>query len=209
MIRILLADDHVIVRRGLRDILVEAFADAIIGEVSDGEALVRATVTGQWDIVISDLVMPGRSGLEALEQIKRSRPSLPVLILSIHSEEQFALRILKAGAAGYLRKDLAPEELIEAVQTVLRGKKYITPAVAERLTRVVDGGHEREAHELLSDREFEVFKMLARGISVSEIGERLFLSTSTISTYRNRILTKMDLATNADLTRYAVQKGII
>jgi two-component system, NarL family, invasion response regulator UvrY len=209
MIRILLADDHVIVRRGLRDILIEEFTDAIIGEVGDGESLVHETVTGHWDIVITDLIMPGRSGLEALEQIKKLKPSLPVLVLSIHSEDHFAVRILRAGAAGYLKKDLAPEELIEAVKVVLNGKKYITPAVAERLTKVIDVNYKKEPHELLSDREFEVFKMIATGISISEIGERLFLSTSTISTYRNRILTKMDFNTNADMTVYAIAKGLL
>lgn len=209
MIRILLADDHAIVRRGLREILREEFRDAKIAEVEDAESLIKLTLEQNWDIVISDLLMPGRTGLDALEQIKKIRPGLPVLIISIHSEVQYALRALKAGASGYLKKDLAPNELVAAIKAALGGKKYITHAVAERLTMAINANHQMDPHELLSDREFEVFKMIAKGKSIAEIGHVLSLSPSTVSTYRARILSKMNLKTNADLTLYAVEKGLL
>lgn len=207
--RILLADDHPVVRRGLREILLEEFSRAFIGEASDGETLIKKVISDDWDIVICDLVMPGRNGVEATEQIKRLKPKLPVLIISIHSEEHYALRALKAGAAGYLKKDLAPEELIIAVHKVLDGKRYITPAVAEKMaSRFVDD-LDQEPHYLLSVRELQVFNMIASGKSISEIAIGLSLSTSAISTYRSRILLKMKLKTNADLTIYATKKGLL
>lgn len=209
MIRILLADDHPVVRRGLSGILQEEFQSAVIGEVNDGEALIKHVIDYEWDVVITDLMMPGRSGLEALEQIKKIKPKLPVLIISIHAEELYALRALKAGASGYLKKDMAPEELVKAITVVLSGKQYITPAVAETLSSVFVNSRDKEPHDLLSDREFEVFKMLAVGKSVSEISEMLSLSISTISTYKVRILTKMNLKTNADLTMYAAKKNLL
>lgn len=209
MIRILLADDHPVVRKGLRLILQDEFHSATIGEVSDGEALVKLVLDEDWDVVITDLMMPGRSGLDVLEQLKKLKPKLPVLIISIHSEELYALRALKAGAAGYLKKDMAPEELTKAIRVVLSGKQYITAAVAETLTTVFVNRQGKEPHELLSVREFEVFKMLAIGKSISEISEVLSLSASTISTYKVRILTKMNLKTHADLTMYASRKNLL
>jgi two-component system, NarL family, invasion response regulator UvrY len=209
MIKILLADDHPVVRKGLKQILQEEFVTATIGEVNDGEQLIRQVMTDNWDVVITDLMMPGRSGLEALEQIKKMKPKLPVLIISIHAEELYALRALKAGASGYLKKDMAPEELVKAITVVLSGKQYITSAVAETLTSVIINDQSKEPHELLSDREFEVFKLLAIGRSVSEISDMLSLSASTISTYKVRILTKMNLKTNADLTMYASKKSLL
>jgi two-component system invasion response regulator UvrY len=197
------------VRKGLSGILREEFGSAVIGEVNDGEALVNKVVNEEWDVVITDLMMPGRSGLDALEQIKKIKPKLPVLIVSIHAEELYALRALKAGASGYLKKDMAPEELVKAITVVLSGKQYITPAVAETLSSLLVNGQNKEPHELLSDRELEVFKMLAVGKSVSEISESLSLSVSTISTYKVRILTKMNLRTNADLTMYATKKNLL
>jgi two-component system, NarL family, invasion response regulator UvrY len=209
MLRILIADDHSVVRKGLRQILMEEYPSAEITEVPNAEELIQQVVSAEWDIVISDLSMPGRSGLDALHQIKQSHPKLPVLILSVHPEEHYAIRVLKAGAAGYLSKELASDELIKAVQRVLLGKKYITPGIAEKLATTLDYDSEKPAHDLLSDREFDVLKLLAAGKSVSEIAEMLSLSVTTVSTYRSRILTKMNLKTNADLTVYAMENKLI
>ncbi len=209
MIRVLIADDHTVVRRGLRQILLEGFPTAQIEEVPDAEELIKRVMQAEWDVVISDLSMPGRSGLEALQQIKQLQPKLPVLILSIHPEEQYAIRVLKAGASGYLSKDSAPDELVNAVQRVLLGKKYITDTIAEKLASVLDQDSNKSPHEYLSDREFSVLKMLAAGKSVSEIAESLFLSVTTVSTYRSRIMTKMNMKSNADLTLYAVEHKLL
>jgi two-component system, NarL family, invasion response regulator UvrY len=209
MIRVLIADDHTVVRRGLRQILLEGFPTAQIEEVPDAEELIKRVMQTEWDVVISDLSMPGRSGLEALQQIKQVQPKLPVLILSIHPEEQYALRVLKAGASGYLSKDSAPDQLVNAVQRVLLGKKYITDTIAEKLASVLDQDSNKSPHEYLSDREFSVLKMLAAGKSVSEIAESLFLSVTTVSTYRSRIMTKMNMKSNADLTLYAVEHKLL
>ena len=209
MIRVLIADDHSVVRRGLKQILLEGFPTAYIEEVPDAEDLVKKVLTVEWDVVISDLSMPGRSGLEALQQIKQVQPKLPVLILSIHPEEQYAIRVLKSGASGYLSKDSAPDELVTAVQRVLLGKKYITDTIAEKLAAVLDQDADRPPHENLSDREFSVLKMLAAGKSVSDIAESLFLSVTTVSTYRSRIMAKMNMKSNADLTLYAVEHKLL
>ena len=209
MIRILVADDHTVVRRGLRQILLEGFPSALVEEVGDAEDLIKNVVKSEWDVVISDLSMPGRSGLDALQQIKQMQPNLPVLILSIHPEEQYALRVLKAGASGYLSKDMAPDELVNAVKKVMLGKKYITAAVAEKLAAMLDQDHNKPLHEYLSDREFNVLKMLAAGRSVSEIAESLFLSVTTVSTYRSRIMAKMNLKNNAELTLYAMENKLL
>lgn len=209
MIRILIADDHSIVRRGLRQILMEGFPTAHIEEIENAEEMIKKITNAEWDVVISDLSMPGRSGLDALQQVKQIQPKLPVLILSIHPEEQYALRVLKAGAAGYLSKDLAPDELVIAVNRVLGGKKYITPGVAEKLASVFDADSSRQPHEILSDREFTVLKLLAAGSSVSEIAESMFLSVTTVSTYRSRIMTKMGLKNNAELTLYCKEFDLL
>lgn len=208
MLRVLIVDDHAIVRKGLKQLLLEEFPFAIIEEVGDAESLFSKVVTKEWDVVICDLSMPGRSGLEALQQIKEARPELPVLIMSIHPEDQYALRVLKAGASGYLNKESIHTELIPAIQTVKLGKKFITPSVAEILAESLSAAIE-EKHELLSNRELDVFKLLASGKSISEIAEQLCLSATTISTYRARILEKMQMSTNADLTRYALQRNLI
>ena len=209
MIRILVADDHTVVRRGLRQILLEGFPGAFVEEVGDAEDLIKNVVKSTWDVVISDLSMPGRSGLDALQQIKQLHPNLPVLILSIHPEEQYALRVLKSGASGYLSKDMAPDELVNAVKKVMLGKKYITAAVAEKLAATLDQDHNKHLHEYLSDREFNVLKMLAAGRSVSEIAESLFLSVTTVSTYRSRIMAKMNLKNNAELTLYSIEHKLL
>jgi DNA-binding NarL/FixJ family response regulator len=209
MIRILIADDHSVVRKGLKQILLEGFPTAHIEEVPDAEEMIKKIMQFPWDVVISDLSMPGRSGLEALQQIKQINPKLPVLILSIHPEDQYALRVLKAGASGYLSKDMAPDELVNAVQRVMLGKKYITASIAEKLASVLDQDSGKAAHESLSDREFSVLKLLAAGKSVSEIAESLFLSVTTVSTYRSRIMAKMGMKNNADLTLYSIEHKLI
>lgn len=209
MLRILIADDHSVVRKGLRQILLEEFPGAMIEEVSDGGELVKKVLLATWDVVLSDLSMPGRSGLDALQQIKITHPGLPVLILSIHPEEQYALRALKAGASGYLSKDTAPDELVKAVQKVLLGKKYISQAIAEKLANSFSSDNSEHPHESLSDREFDVMKLLANGKSVSEIADILSLSVTTVSTYRARIMTKMNLKSNPDLTKYAIQQNLL
>ena len=209
MISILIADDNSVVRKGLRQILLEGFPTAHIEEVPDAEEMIKKIIQFPWDVVISDLSMPGRSGLEALQQLKQINPKLPVLILSIHPEDQYALRVLKAGASGYLSKDMAPDELVNAVQRVMLGKKYITASIAEKLASVLDQDSGKAAHESLSDREFSVLKLLAAGKSVSEIAESLFLSVTTVSTYRSRIMAKMGMKNNADLTLYSIEHKLI
>jgi two-component system, NarL family, invasion response regulator UvrY len=209
MLRILIADDHTVVRKGLKQILLEEFPTAHIEDVPDAEEMIKKIMQAKWDVVVSDMSMPGRSGLDALQQIKQIHPDLPVLILSIHPEEHYALRVLKAGASGYLSKGSASDELVKAVQTVLLGKKYISASVAEKLASSFSADTAKHAHELLSDREFDVMKLLATGKSVSEIAEILSLSVTTISTYRARIMTKMNLKTNSDLTKYAIESKLL
>lgn len=209
MLKILIADDHAIVRKGLKQILLEKYPTAIIGEAETADVLIASTVKKKWDIVICDMSMPGRSGLDALYHIKQSIPQLPVLIMSMHPEDQYAVRVLKAGAAGFLGKETIHDDIVRAIETVRLGKKFITPEIAEKLADALDIGIQQALHETLSDREFEVFKLLSSGKSVSEIGEQLSLSATTISTYRSRIMEKMNMRSNSDLTRYALEKGII
>jgi DNA-binding NarL/FixJ family response regulator len=208
MFRILIADDHSIVRKGVRQILSEGFPDADIEEVGDAESLIKKVIDKDWDVVLSDLSMPGRSGLDALPQIKQINPKLPVLIMSIHSEEHYAIRVLKAGASGYLSKDMAPEELVGAIKRVISGKRYITAAVAEKLANIIDNGDNKALHENLSDREFAVFKLLAVGKPLTEIAESMFLSITTVSTYRSRIFVKMNMKSNAEITLYTIENNI-
>ncbi len=207
--RILIADDHAIVRKGVRQIILEEFPTTIIEEEADAEGLINKILDGQWDVVVCDLSMPGRSGLDALRQVKQTHPALPVLIMSMHPEDQYALRVLKAGASGYLGKDTVHDELINAIRTVMLGKRYITPSIAEKLADAFNDDGDKPPHELLSDREFDVFKLLSSGKSVSEIANQLSLSITTVSTYRSRVLDKMKMKSNADLTRYALEKQLI
>ncbi|HZE85639.1 MAG TPA: response regulator transcription factor [Puia sp.] len=209
MRRFLIADDHSVVRKGLKQILLEAFPSAAIEEVTNAEDLYKKVMIEEWDVVISDISMPGRSGLEILQQVRQNHPKLPFLILSVHSEDQYAIRVLRAGASGYLNKDSATDELVKAVNQLLLGKKYITPTIAEKLATTLDQDAEKMPHEYLSDREFEVFKLLAAGRAVSEIAEKIFLSVTTVSTYRARIMIKMNLKTNADLTLYAIEHKLL
>ncbi len=209
MIRILIADDHAVVRRGLAQILLDEFKGAHIAEVGNSEELIRTAMKERWDVIISDLSMPGRSGLDALRQIRESFPKLPVLIMSIHPEDQYAIRVLKAGAAGYLSKDTAPDELVKAVRIVLAGKKYISSSTAEKLASTILRDQDKAPHEYLSDREFDVLKLIASGKTVSEIAAQLSLSITTVSTYRSRIMTKMNMKSNAELTIYAIDNQLL
>jgi two-component system invasion response regulator UvrY len=209
MLQILIADDHAVVRKGLAQILLDGFPGARIEEVDNAEDLIRKAMKGEWNVIISDLSMPGRSGLDALHQLKELFPKLPVLIMSMHSEDQYAIRVLKAGASGYLSKGTAPDELVKAVRTVLLGKKYITASTAERLANSIAKDQEKLPHEILSDREFHVLRLLAAGKPVSEIAAALSLSVTTVSTYRSRIMTKMDMKTNAELTMYAMNNNLL
>ena len=206
--RIILADDHSFIRLGLVQILKDEYPAAEIKQVADGETLIKEVTLHEWDLVISDLDMPGRSGLEALEQIKLIKPHLPVLILSIYAEDLYAVRVLKAGASGYLNKNSAPDELITAIQRITLGKKYITPEIAEKLLSNLDDD-DKKPHELLTNREFEIFKLLALGKTVTQIAETLSLALTTISTYRSRVMEKLNLSTNSELTRYAISHHII
>ena len=207
MKRIILADDHSFIRLGLIQILKDEYPSVEIKEVSDGEMLVKEVMLHNWDLVISDLDMPGRSGLEALEQIKLIRPDLPVLILSIYTEDLYAVRVLKAGASGYINKNAAPYELITAIQRIALGRKYITPEIAEKL--LIQTNAVKNPHETLSNREFEIFKLLAIGKPVTQIAESLSLANTTVSTHRSRILEKLSLSSNAELARYAITHQII
>ncbi len=208
--RILIADDHAIVRKGLKQLIREEYPSAQLAGAKDTEELMSKLMAEPWDIVICDLNMPGRSGLDALHQIRLSYPSLPVLIMCMYPEDQYALRVLKAGASGYLGKDNIHEDIIKAIRTVLLGKKFITPSVAEKLAQAFGSkNQELNLHEKLSDREFDVFKLLASGKAVSDIAEQLSLSVTTVSTYRARVLEKMNMKSNADLTRYALNNNLI
>ena len=208
-LRILIADDHAVIRKGLKQILLESFPDAHINEAVDAEEVTAKTISETWDIIITDLSMPGRSGLDVAQDIKQNFPKIPVLILSIHPEEQYAIRALKSGASGYISKDAATEELVGAVKRLLAGKKYISSEIADKLANGVGIDQHITPHELLSNREYEIFIMLAQGKQVSEIAEQLHLGVTTISTYRNRLLTKMGLKNNTDLIRYALDNQLI
>ena len=207
MNRILIADDHAILRGGLKEILVKQLDDVVCGEAMDAQEVFAQIQNGKWDLVILDVTMPGRSGLDVLRELKTSRPKLPVLILSMHPEDQYGKRMLRAGASGYLEKENAPEELIKAIRKVLAGGRYVSPTLAEQLA--FDINEDRPVHEVLSDREFEVLRMIASGITVTEIAEQLHLSVTTVSTYRARILEKVNLATSAELIRYALRHRIV
>ena len=207
MYRVLLVDDHEIVRKGLRAILDDRFAGIEVAEASSGDEALAA-LAQPFDAVILDLSMPGRSGIDLLAEIKHRHSKLPVLIMSLHSEEQFAVRALRAGASGYLTKSAAPEQLISAFVRIVRGGRYISETVAERLA-VAAGGEVGALHDRLSQREFEVMRGIASGETVGEIAERMHLSAKTVSTYRARLLDKMGMATNSELTRYALQNGLV
>jgi len=209
MIRVLIADDHAIIRQGLKQI-VSDYADIVIaGEASNGQEVLDMVLKDDYDVVVLDISMPGRSGLEVLRELKDLKPKLPVLILSMHSEEQYAIRVLKAGASGYLTKECAPDELIAAIKSISAGHKYVTSFLSEKLASQLEIGMVKPLHESLSDREYQVMLMLASGKTVGEIARELFLSVKSISTYRQRIMVKMNLKSNAELTYYAIQNRLI
>ncbi len=209
MIKILIADDHTIVREGLKQILAETADMVVTDEAINGLDVVEKASKQHFDVVLLDISMPGRNGLDVLKQLRAEHPHLPVLILSMYSEEQYAMRALRAGAAGYLTKDSASEELILAIRRISSGKKYLGPSLAEKLAVYLEHGENKPLHEALSDREYQVMCMIASGKAVKEIGQELNLSVKTISTYRARILDKMRMKTNAALTHYVIQNSLI
>jgi len=209
MIRVLIADDHPIVRQGLRQILSEIPDMVVAGEAVNGQETLDQVRAGGWDVLVLDITMPDRSGLDILKELKHQQPDLPVLILSIHAEEQFAVRLLKAGASGYLTKENAPDELVKAIRKVVDGGKYISQSLAESLAFSLDVTSDRPRHETLSDREFQVMQLMASGKTLTEIAEELSLSAKTVSTYRSRLLEKMNLKTNAEIVRYAIENGLV
>lgn len=209
MIRILIADDHAILRRGLIEILSREFNDVVCGEAGNAQE-VLAKIQGQrWDLVILDLSMPGCSGVDLLKDLKRLRPKTPVLVLSVHPEDQYGRRVLRAGASGYMNKETAPEELIKAVHKVVEGGGYVSPALAQRLALELNEDFGRPRHHALSDREFEVLRMIASGKTLGRIAEELHLSAATVSTYRARILEKMNMTTTAELMHYALRNRLV
>lgn len=207
--RILIADDHAVVRQGLKQILAAAFKRASFGEAGNSIQTLERVAKERWDVVILDLTMPGRSGLEVLKEIKRSTPTLPVLILSVHPEDQFAVRLLKAGAAGYMTKESAPEELVGAVRKAVAGGRYVSLGLAEKMASLLVHDIDAAPHEALSDREFLILRLIASGKSVSIIARELSLSVKTVSTYRGRLLEKMGLTNNAELVHYAFQNNLV
>jgi len=209
MIKIIIADDHPIVRAGMKQIISEASDMQVVDEAGDGRQLMHKIRSETFDVVILDITMPHIDGLDVLKQLKIEKPKLPVIILSIHPESQYALRVLKAGASGYVTKTSAPDELINAIRKVHRGGKYISASVAEKLAFQLEADFEEMPHEALSDREYQVLCMLASGKTVTEIADELALSVKTVSTYRSRILEKMNMKNNAELIHYAVQNKLV
>jgi two-component system, NarL family, invasion response regulator UvrY len=205
MIRILIADDHPMFREGLRRILAGYPDINVAGEASNGQEVFEKVRNNEYDIVLLDIAMPGTPGLEVLKQLKNEKPKLPVLVLSMYPEEQYAVRVIRAGASGYLTKEIVSEELMTAIRRISEGRKYITSSIAERLADDMEPAAEKPLHETLSDRELEVYRMIAAGKTTTQIAEELFLSVKTISTYRSRILEKMRMKTNAELIHYAVK----
>lgn len=208
-LNVLIADDHEIVRKGIKQIILEEFSFARIKEAMDTDSLVESAMEDTWDIIISDLAMPGGGGLEALTRIREKIPLQKILIVSIYPEEQYAIRVMRSGASGFLNKDTAPDQLIEAINTILSGRKYIQPQLAEKMATLLQSHGGLMPHELLSDREFDVLTKLAAGKSISEIAQLLSLTVNTVSTYRSRMLQKMSMKSNAELIRYAIDNKLV
>ena len=204
MIKVLIVDDHAIVRRGLNDILSDE-RDVEVSETASPHEALRLIREQPWNLIVLDLDLPGKSGLDLLKDMKRERPRLPVLILSVYPEEQFAVRTLKAGASGFMSKDAAPEDLVRAIRKILKGGKYISDIAAEKLLYQATAEAEKHPHEILSDREFQILRLFGAGKTVKEIAEELCLAVATVSTYRARILEKMCMKTTAEIVRYAIQ----
>lgn len=205
----MIADDHAILRRGLKEILMGELDGVMCGEAENGQQALDQIQSRDWDLLILDVTMPGRGGLDVMKNLKALRPRLPVLVLSMHPEDQYGKRVLKAGASGYMNKESAPEELMKAVRKLLGGGRYVSPALAETLALDLSQDTGRPAHESLSDREFEVLRKIASGKTVSQIAEELHLSVTTVSTYRARILEKMRMSTTAELMHYALRNHLV
>jgi len=207
--RILLVDDHAVVRQGLKQILEGPLEDAVFGDAGSGAEALDQARGGDWDVVLLDVSLPDRSGLEILKELRQGQPKLPILVLSMYPEEQIAVRVLRAGANGYVTKKAVASDLLTAVRKALAGGRYVSPSLAERLAMEVGAGTQKAPHETLSDREYQVFRLLALGNTVKSIGEELSLSPQTVSTHRSRILEKMGLTTNAELTQYAISNHLL
>lgn len=207
--RVLIIDDHAVVRRGMIALLRETFEQIESGESADARDGFNAALQGKWDLIIVDIGMPGRSGLDLIRDIRSAKPEVPVLVVSAHSERDYAVRALKLGASGYVSKQSAPDTLVAAVKRVLAGGRYVSPSLAEHLAGSLAGGIPELSHDALSNRELQVLKMIANGMTLKEIGAELALSEKTVATYRARISEKMGLPTNVDLTRYAMRHGLV
>ena len=209
MIKVCVVDDHAVVREGLKRIISENPGMAVTAEAGDGHEALRVIQSEPCDVVLLDITMPNKSGLDVLKQLHLDRPKLPVLVLSMHAEDQYAVRVLRAGAAGYLTKESAPAKLVQAIRKVVRGGKYVSATLAEKLVYDLDSNSSKTPHEVLSDREYQVLCLIASGKTVTTIAEELALSVKTISTYRVRILEKLNMKNNAELTRYAIKEGLV
>jgi DNA-binding NarL/FixJ family response regulator len=209
MMRILLTDDHALIRRGLKQVLLESFGDAVVGEAGNAGEALELIHNKSWDVVVMDITMPGRSGIDILRDIKLARPALPVLILSMHGEEQFGRRVLKAGAAGFIAKNCPPDEFVKAVRKLVAGGRYISGSLAEKLALDLGGNSDQPLHENLSQREFQVMCLFASGRTNGQAAQDLSLSVKTITTYRARILEKMKMKNNAELAHYAIRNHLV
>jgi DNA-binding NarL/FixJ family response regulator len=208
-IHVLIADDHAIVRQGLKQILSATDDLVVAGEADDGAEALHLAREQSWDVFLLDVSMPNRNGIDTLKQLKKEFPRLPVLILSMHPEEQYAVRALKAGASGYLTKQSAPEQLVTAIRHVAKGKKYVSPAVAQQLAEAISDDNDKHPHERITDREYQVLKLIASGNTLTQIAEELNLGVATVSTYRARLLEKMGLKSTAELIRYGFEHGLV
>jgi two-component system invasion response regulator UvrY len=208
MIRVLVADDHTIVREGLKQILARSGDLVVAGEAANGNDVLRMVREHEWDVLVTDMSMPGRNGLELIKLVKTARPKLPVLVLSMYGEEQFAVRAIRAGASGYLNKESASDQLVNAIRKIAGGGVYVSAAVSEALLRNVRDGERRLPHEQLSDRELQVLQLIVGGRSVNDIAVQLNLSPKTVSTHKTRLLEKMNMSNQAELIRYAIAHGL-
>lgn len=209
MLKVLIADDHAIVRQGLKHILEETSEMGVFGEASTGEEVLDMVQMNEWDVIVLDLKMQGLSGLDVLKKLRLSSPNLPVLILTIYPEDQLAMRLLRAGASGYLTKESAPDDLVTAIKKVVAGGKYVSPSFAEKLVSDLETDYEKPSYEYLSNREYQIMCLIASGKTVKEIAAKLFLSPKTVGTYRTRVLKKMNMKTDVELTHYAIKNSLI
>jgi len=209
MINVVVVDDHAVVREGLKRIIAENPGMTVSAEAADGFEAMQVLKSQPCDVVLLDITMPNKSGLDVLKELHAESPRLPVLVLSMHPEDQYAVRVLRAGAAGYVTKESAPAKLVQAIRKVVRGGKYVSPSLAEKLVYDLGADTDKPAHEILSDREYQVLCMIASGKTVTQIAEELALSVKTISTYRVRILEKLKMNNNAEITRYAIKEGLV